>query len=61
MEVNLPIYGPIIKFEHAKKYYKPYYKIDNTDLYISSGIGTTDFNFRFLNKPSFNFYRLTKK
>mgnify|MGYP005978917729 CR=1 FL=1 len=60
-QVNLPIYGPIIKFEHAKKYYKPYYKVDNTDLYISSGIGTTDFDFRFLNKPSFNFYRLTKK
>ena len=30
----------------AKKYYKPYYKINNTDIYISNGIGVDKVNFR---------------
>lgn len=60
-QISIPIYGAIITPENSKKYYKPYYKIDNTNLYISSGIGTTDIDYRFLNKPSFNFYRLIKK
>lgn len=60
-QISLPIYGRIITKEHCRKYYKPYYKINDTDFYISSGIGTSDFKFRFLNKPSFNLYRLRKK
>lgn len=60
-QISLPIYGGILIPDNAKKYYKPYYKIDNTEFYISSGIGTSNINYRFLNKPSFNFYRLEKK
>ena len=41
----------------AKKYYKPYYKINNTDIYISNGIGVDKVNFRLFNTPSINFYR----
>jgi len=41
----------------SKKYYKPYYKINNTDIYISNGIGVDRVNFRLFNTPSINFYR----
>ena len=44
-----------------KKYYDEYYELDNTKLYISSGIGTNTFKFRFNSKPSFNLYRLRTK
>ena len=60
-QVDLPFYGAIYTPKGAKKYYKPYYKIDNTDLYISSGIGTSNYNFRLFNRTSFNFYRLNAK
>lgn len=58
-QVRLPIIGPLFLPIGAKKYYKPYYRINNTDLYISNGIGVSKFNFRLFNRPSFNLYRLT--
>lgn len=60
-QVKLPFIGGIILPNGAKKYYKEHYKINNTDLYISSGIGTSGISFRLFNKPSINFYRLTNK
>ena len=60
-QVRVPFYGAVVLPNHAKKYYKPYYKINNTDLYVSSGIGVSDYNFRLFNRPSFNLYRLTNK
>ena len=48
----------LIKPDGAKKYYDEYYKVGNTDLYISSGLGTSELDFRFFNRPSFNFYQL---
>ncbi len=43
------------------KYNNAYYKIGNTDMYISGGIGTSNYSFRWFNKPSINLYRLYKK
>lgn len=60
-QVRLPIIGPIITPDNAKKYYEPYYKINNTKLYISGGIGNSVLNFRLFDKPSFNLYRLVDK
>lgn len=60
-QVRLPFIGGIVLPNGAKKYYKEYYKLNNTDLYISSGIGTSQISFRLFNKPSINFYRLTNK
>jgi uncharacterized protein len=60
-QIRLPFIGALITPYGAKEYYKPYYKTNNTDMYISSGIGTSNNNFRSFNKPSFNFYRITKK
>ena len=60
-QVRLPFVGAVYTPTGAKKYYNEYYKLNDTDLYISSGLGTSKYDFRFLNRPSFNFYRLTNK
>ena len=60
-QIKLPWIGGIIRPNGAKKYYDEYYELDNTKLYISGGIGTNSFKFRFNNKPSFNLYRLRNK
>lgn len=60
-QVRLPLIGSIFKPKGSKEFHKPYYKINDTDLYISSGLGTSTINFRLFNKPSFNFYRLVIK
>lgn len=60
-QVRLPVIGKIITPNNAKKYYEPYYQLDNTQLYISGGIGNSVLNLRFFNKPSFNLYRLVDK
>lgn len=58
-QIRIPFYGGIIKRTGAKKYTDSYYELNNTKFYISNGLGTEDFSFRFNNKPSINFYRLT--
>lgn len=60
-QVRVPGIGAIILPEGAKKYYKGYYDIDGTKLYISSGIGTSTIPYRLFNRPSINFYRLTNR
>lgn len=61
-QIRLPFIGCIgSKPKGAKKYYNPYYKVKESDLYISSGIGTNSSNFRLNNKPSFNLYRIVNK
>ncbi len=60
-QVVLPFIGGLIRDKFAKNYYKNYYDLGNTDIYISSGIGTSKYKFRFCNKPSFNLYRLRNK
>lgn len=60
-QVRLPFIGAIVKNQDAKKYYNEYYKVKNTDLYISGGIGTSTLPFRLFNRPSINFYRLRCK
>ena len=62
-QVRIPIIGAL-KFTlpmGSRKYYDTYYKVKNTDLYVSNGIGTSTVNFRLFNKPSFNLYRFTNK
>lgn len=60
-QVRLPIIGKLYTPYGAKKYYDEHYKINNTDLYISGGIGTSGLKLRFFNKPSINLYRITNK
>ncbi len=60
-QVRLPFIGAIILPPHAKNYYENHYTLSNTELYISSGIGTSTIKFRFFNKPSFNLYRIVNE
>lgn len=59
-QINVPIIRDLYKVNGATKYYKPYYLINNTDLYISGGLGTSKLKLRMFNKPSFNLYRIVK-
>ena len=60
-QVRLPFIGALTTPEKANKYYDNYYKIQNTNLYVSSGIGVSKVDFRLFNRPSINFYRINKK
>lgn len=60
-QIRLPLLGAIYKVNGAKKYYDEHYKLNNTELFISGGLGTSKYKFRFLTKPSINFYRLYTK
>lgn len=60
-QVRIPFIGSVITPENAKIYKDEYYKIDNTDMYISGGIGNSVINLRLFNKPSFNLYRIVDK
>lgn len=60
-QVRLPYIGALVKMNNSKEYYDPYYKINDTDMYISGGIGNSKVNLRLFNTPSFNLYRLVDK
>lgn len=59
-QINIPFIKDLVKNEGSKEYHNPYYKVGNTDLYISSGLGTSGVKLRLFNKPSINFYRIVK-
>ena len=55
-EIKIPFYKGILT---NNKYYKDYYELNNTELYISNGLGSNN-NIRLFNHPSISLYRLTK-
>lgn len=59
-QINIPFVKRLLLPDGAKKYYHGHYSVNNSDLYVSSGIGTINFKYRFLNKPSIELYRLTR-
>ncbi len=56
-QVRLPFIGAIYTPEGSKKYYNEYYKVNDKDLYISYGLGTSLLRIRYFDHPSFNLYR----
>ena len=60
-QIRLPLIGAIWTPVGAKKYYDEHYIIDETNLYISGGIGTSGLKLRYFNKPSINIYRFYTK
>lgn len=58
-QIKFPLIGIVKTPIYSTKYYDEYYKVNNSDLYISGGIGTSKIKFRLFNKPSINFYRIT--
>ncbi len=59
-QVNLPIINTLLYPKGATKYHYNHYKLKHSELYISNGLGNTDFNFRLFNTPTINVYRLIK-
>lgn len=59
-QVNIPYVKKLFLPKNAKKYYEEYYKVNNTNFYISNGIGVSRYNFRLFNTPSINLYRINK-
>lgn len=57
-QLVIPFMGGAIKQKGANTYIDSYYKVDNSELYISNGIGTQKSSFRIFNKPSISLYRL---
>lgn len=54
-------YG-IFKVKGALKYNQEYYKVNNSELFVSSGLGTDNFGgIRLFCRPSINFFRLSNK
>lgn len=59
-QIKFPFLEGIIKKEGANTYTDSYYKINNTDIYVSNGLGTEKYPFRTFNAPSINVYRINK-
>lgn len=57
-QIRLPLIGALYTPPYAKKYQNEYYKINDCNLYISTGIGVSTINYRLWDKPSINFYRI---
>jgi len=60
-QIRLPFVGALFKKDGANTYTNDYYKENNTIMYVSYGIGNEKYDLRFLNKPSYNIYRLYTK
>lgn len=56
--IVIPYYGPLFIDKNSGKYYQEEYTKGITNIYISSGIGTNEYSYRFNNRPSINLYRL---
>lgn len=57
-QIRAPFIGTIATPPGAKKYYDEHYSIDNKEIFISNGIGTSGINLRFMSRPSISLYRL---
>lgn len=60
-QVRLPLIGALYTPDGSKKYYDAHYIVNNADLYISGGVGTSSLKMRFFNRPSINLYRFYTK
>lgn len=56
-QVRLPLIGALYTPVGCRKYYDEHYIINDKDLYISGGIGTSLLRLRFNNRPSITLYR----
>lgn len=60
-QIKVPFLGGIIKKDGGKKYTEEQYKVNDVNMYVSSGIGTDNIKLRTFNKPSINLYRIYSK
>ena len=59
-EIRIPHLLNLAKKDMASKYTESYYKVNNTEFYITSGIGLSEYDVRINARPSINFFRLRK-
>ena len=59
-EIRIPYLINLSNKDNASKYRNNYYEINNTKFYITSGIGTTEYDIRINARPTINFFRLRK-
>lgn len=60
-QFNIPYIKDLFIDKSDREYNKNYINLDNTDMYISSGIGTTNIRGRLFNHPCIEVYRLLDK
>lgn len=60
-QAKLPLIKPFYLPDNAKNYYDKFYKVENTDIYISNGVGNSIVDFRLFSTPSINVYRFSAK
>ena len=59
--IQIPfINQPVVLYKNALKYNKEYYKLNNSELFISSGLGTNKIDIRLFCRPSINFFRISQ-
>ena len=60
-QIRVPFWGGILKKDGANKYLDDNYATNNTQLFVSGGLGTdNNIPFRLFNKPQINLYRFKK-
>ncbi len=59
-QIKLPGIGAVDRKDGAQKYTDGYYKLENSELYVTSGLGNENYKFRLFNTPEINIYRLVK-
>jgi predicted MPP superfamily phosphohydrolase len=57
-QINIPFVEKLLLKKGSTTYYSSYYRINDTDLYISNGIGCDNFKFRINSIPSINVYKI---
>lgn len=60
-QLRIPGVGAIFSVRGARKYPNEHYKIGNTELFVSGGLGTSSYKLRLFNRPSINLYRIVEK
>lgn len=60
-QINIPLLGPYTYVEGANKYPLGKYQINNMELQVSSGVGTTNINARLFSSSEIVIYRLQHK
>ena len=60
-QVNIPVFKKLFLPKYSEKYFDKYYKLGDTDVYVSNGVGNSFYDFRLFNFPSINVFRFEKK
>lgn len=57
-QINIPGIDKLLLKNGSNMYYKKHYKVNDTNLYISNGVGSDSFKFRINSIPSINVYKI---